>query len=299
MPRWLKWLVALLCLGVVAAAIYLPKLRQRIKQTAKIQQQSAEQARRELTQPVPVNPGDVRVKAKMFWASGNSDGTLTESVVELPLSNEPVLRSKQVLNTLLAGPVDIELRTLPPDATLLSFYLLPNGTAVADFSEALATAIPSGIQSEQMAVDSIARTLEANVPQVQRLKILIHGQEVETLAGHLDLTGTFQVNTKGASAGSASAGSAAAVSTSGATGSAAGNPPSSTSTPALSTTPAAAAPSAPQPSAPAPLPATAPGAGKPATGTDRPANPADKPAAPAQKTNAPAPSQTTPTKPGL
>jgi hypothetical protein len=31
---------------------------------------------------------------------------------------------------------------------------------------------------------------------VQRLKILIHGQEVETLAGHLDLTGPFVVNTK-------------------------------------------------------------------------------------------------------
>jgi hypothetical protein len=44
-------------------------------------------------------------------------------------------------------------------------------------------------------VNSITRTLEANVPQVQRLKILIHGQEVETLAGHLDLTGTFVVNT--------------------------------------------------------------------------------------------------------
>jgi hypothetical protein len=47
-----------------------------------------------------------------------------------------------------------------------------------------------------LAVDSIARTLEANVPKVQRLKILIHGQEVETLAGHLDLMGTFLVNTK-------------------------------------------------------------------------------------------------------
>ena len=73
---------------------------------------------------------------------------------------------------------------------------LPDGTAVADFSEALGTSIPSGIQSEQLAVDSIARTLEANVPQVQRFKILIHGQEVETLAGHFDLTQTFQVNTK-------------------------------------------------------------------------------------------------------
>jgi len=119
--------------------------------------------------------------------------------VELPLSNDPVLRSKQVLNTLLAGPVDAELRTLPPDALLLAFYLLPDGTAIADFSEALATSIPSGIVSEQLAVNSITRTLEANVPQVQRLKILIHGQEMETLAGHLDLTGTFVVSTRAAS----------------------------------------------------------------------------------------------------
>jgi spore germination protein GerM len=135
------------------------------------------------------------VKAKLFWASGADDGTVSQVIVELPLASDPVLRSKQVLNTLLAGPVDTELRTLPPDAALLAFYLLSDGTAIADFSEALGTSIPSGIESEQMAVDSITRTLEANVPQVRRLKILIHGQEVETLAGHLDLSQTFVVNT--------------------------------------------------------------------------------------------------------
>jgi hypothetical protein len=182
---------------VVVGAIYFPILRRRLREAAKLQQQTAEQARRELTQAVPVNPGEPRVKTKLFWASGNGDGALMDSTVELPLSNDPVLRSKQVLNTLLAGPVDADLRTLPPDAVLLAFYILPNGTAIADFSEALATATPSGIQSEQLAVDSIAKTLEANVPRVQRLKILIHGQEVETLAGHLDLTGTFLVNSKG------------------------------------------------------------------------------------------------------
>jgi hypothetical protein len=195
--RWIRWVVGVLCVAVIVGAIYFPILRRRLRLAAKLQQQTAEQARRELTQAVPINPGEPRVKAKLFWASGNSDGTLLDSTVELPLSSEAVLRSKQVLNTLLAGPVDADLRTLPPDAVLLAFYLLPDGTAIADFSEALATATPSGIQSEQMAVDSITRTLEANVPRVQRLKILIHGQEVETLAGHLDLTGTFLVNTKG------------------------------------------------------------------------------------------------------
>ncbi len=194
--RWIRWLVGVLSVAVLVGAIYFPILRRHLERTAKLQQQSAEQARRALTQPITVNPGEPLVKAKLFWASGNEDGTLKDATVELPLSSDPVLRAKQVLNTLLAGPVDMDLRTLPPDTVLLAFYLLPDGTAVADFSEALATETPSGIQSEQMAVDSITRTLEADVPKVERLKILIHGQEVETLAGHLDLTGTFLVDSK-------------------------------------------------------------------------------------------------------
>lgn len=194
--QWKVFTIAGLILAVVAAAIYFPMLQKRVKRSAKLQQQSEEQARRELAQSLAVNPSDPRVKAKLFWASDSDNSSLAPAAVELPLSSDPVLRAKQVINTLLAGPVEPELRTVPPDAVLLAFYLLPDGTGIADFSEALATSIPSGIASEQMAVDSITRTLEANVPQVQRLRILIHGQEVETLAGHLDLTGTFLVNTK-------------------------------------------------------------------------------------------------------
>ncbi|HKV63334.1 MAG TPA: GerMN domain-containing protein [Candidatus Acidoferrum sp.] len=200
-PRWKFLFAGGLVFILLVALIFVPILRRRMKRAAKLQQQSEEQARRELTQPITINPGDPRIKTELFWASDTIDATLVPVTVELPLASDPVLRSKQILNTLLAGPVDAELRTLPPDALLLAFYLLPDGTAIADFSEALATSVPSGIASEQLAVNSIARTLEANVPQVQRLKILIHGQEVETLAGHLDLTGTFVVNTRSQNGG--------------------------------------------------------------------------------------------------
>ena len=192
-PRWLLWSFMALATAVAAAALYFPTLRDHVKQAAKVTQQTEEQARRELTQPF-FGSSDPRTKAKLFWASHADDEELKPVTLDLPLSSEPVLRAKQVLNTLLAGPVDSELRTLPPEAALLEFYLLPDGTGIADFSEALATATPSGIASEQLAIESIARTLEANVPQVKRLKILIHGQEVETLAGHLDLTGTFALS---------------------------------------------------------------------------------------------------------
>jgi hypothetical protein len=194
--RWRYWMIAMLVLAVIIAAGYFSVLKRHLRQSAQVAPKSEEQVRRELTQPATASAGEPMGKAKLFWSSGAGDGSLMAVNVDLRLSMDPVLRSKQVLNTLLAGPVDAELRTLPPDAVLLAFYLLPDGTGVADFSEALATATPSGIESEQMAVDSITKTLEANVPQVRWLKILVHGQEVDTLAGHLDLTRTFLVNAR-------------------------------------------------------------------------------------------------------
>lgn len=203
--RWMYWVAGALFLAVVGAAIYFPALRNQVEKARLLTEKTAEQARRELLPVAPASSGEPKTKAKMYWGSGTDDGQLKPVLVELPLSNDPVARSKQVLNTLLAGPVDPEARTLPADAALLAFYLLPDGKAVADFSEAIGTSIPSGIQSEQLAVDSITRTLEANVPQIRELKILVHGQEVDTLAGHLDLTQTFQLKLSNAAGSDGSA----------------------------------------------------------------------------------------------
>src|SRR5260370_30949690 len=104
MRRWRWWFLAALLVAVVIAAIYLPILRRNIRQAAKLQQRSEEQARRELTQPTVLNPSDPKVKAKLFWASGADDGTLSAGSVGPPLSNDPVLRREQGLNKFLAGP---------------------------------------------------------------------------------------------------------------------------------------------------------------------------------------------------
>ena len=190
MSRAAKITVALLVMGVLLGAFYFQGLLDRVFRLAQ-PAQTEERARREVMQPPIATPSDKKVKAKIFWASADSPGALQPVEVEMALSEETVLRAKQVLNTLIAGPSSPQLRTLPTDATLLEFYLLEDGTAIADFSGELSTGTPSGILSEQRAVDSIARTLEANVPGLTRLKILIHGQEAETLAGHLDLSGYF------------------------------------------------------------------------------------------------------------
>lgn len=199
------WKVLLAVLGglVVLGALTLPAL---MRSVLRLQHSTAseERARREITQPPISTPSDAPQMAQLFWISPNTPTKLVASEVELPLSADRVQRAKQVIDALITRAPSEAERTLPADTELIEFYLLPDGTAVADFSEALSRQMPSGILSEQLAVDSIVRTLGANVRGVRRLKILIRGQQVDTLAGHLDLTGFFPVESSAAPASTSS-----------------------------------------------------------------------------------------------
>jgi hypothetical protein len=241
MSRNLKIFLVVLVVAVVIGLIGFDELRGRLERLAQ-SQKTEEQARSEVLAPPISTPTDVMVTAKIFWAAGPEK--LVPIDVQLPLSADQVQRAKQVLRELIANAPTPEQRTIPADVLLLDFYILPDGTGVADFSDGLASEIPSGILSEQLVVDSIARTIENNVSVLRRLKILIHGQEADTLAGHVDLTGFFDLNPPVPQS---------APSTSGAAAPPAQNPAASTTAPAtpqipvLSSTPSATrnAPSAP------------------------------------------------------
>jgi hypothetical protein len=193
MSRRFKIAVVIMGVAVIAGFFYLLYVRSRTRELARVQQ-AEEQAQRKLTQTPITTPTDVKVKAKLFWVSASNPASLDSVEIELPLSADPVQRTRQLVDALILMPPSAPQRTIPVDATLLAFYLLPDGTAIADFSDSLSTGTPSGILSEQLAVNSITQTLAASVPQILRLKILLHGQEVDTLAGHLDLTAFFPVN---------------------------------------------------------------------------------------------------------
>ena len=199
MPRRAKIAVVLLVLAVVAGLVYFRVLHQRVARLARTQA-TEEQERREVVAPPISTPTDVVASAQVFWLSATEPDRLAAVTVQLPLSADRVERAKQLIGALIANPPTPAQRTLPVGATLLSFYILPDGTAVADFSDALASEMPSGILSEWMAVNSIVQTLAANMPGITRLKILVHGQEAETLAGHIDISGFFDLRAQPATA---------------------------------------------------------------------------------------------------
>jgi hypothetical protein len=192
LSKGLKTTLIVLAAMVVMGLIALPGLRRAVRslQTAP---RTEEQARHEVMQEPVSTPTDVQAPAQMFWLSANSPASLEPKTIQLPLSADPVERSKQLLIALVARPPAPELRTLPEEATLLAFYIQPDRTAIADFSDELASNLPSGILSEELAVNSITQTLGANQTGIRQLRILIHGQEAETLAGHLGLYGLFSV----------------------------------------------------------------------------------------------------------
>jgi len=191
MSRNLKLALGILALAVLIGAVSFSKLHRRMARLGETQS-SESRARQEVLTPPITTPTDTVVQASIFWAAAPDQLAPVET--ELPLSADPVQRSRQLVQALIAGPPTPAQRTIPADGALLGFYILPDGTGVADFSDALASETPSGIMSEQMAVNSLARTLENNVATLRRLKILIHGQEVDTLAGNVDLTGFFDLH---------------------------------------------------------------------------------------------------------
>lgn len=200
MSKGLKTTIVILVAMVALGLVTLPGLRkavQRLRSTPRTE----EQARREVMQEPISTPTDVEVQAQMYWLSAASPTSLEPTAIQLPLSADPVERSKQLLNALIARAPGQEKRTLPAEASLLAFYIQPDGTAIADFSDEISSGMPSGILSEQLAVQSIAQTLGANVNGIRQLKILVHGQEAEALAGHVDLYGLFPVPSPAPAAG--------------------------------------------------------------------------------------------------
>lgn len=105
------------------------------------------------------------------------------------LTNELLDRIKQAVAALIAGPAQGSplLPVLPAGTPLLDVYLDGDGTLYLDLGQALVRNLLPGTTSELFAVMSLADTLVANFPEVKQVQILVEGEEVRTLSGHLDL----------------------------------------------------------------------------------------------------------------
>ena len=159
-------------------------------------------ARRIFFEPPPHS--DESAKARLNEAALQSDAGPNETaIVYFPSLNTRMLvaetrpikwapaeadRVRQVLLALAEGPSQRLGHPLAASTNVRAVFLTQEGTAYVDLSADLLSGIYPGIESESLAVYSIVNSITINVRSVKRVKILIQGQEVDTLEGHADLT---------------------------------------------------------------------------------------------------------------
>lgn len=93
----------------------------------------------------------------------------------------------EIVKELIAGPKDPGLiATIPADTQLLGVEVA-EGIATVDFSEELRSNHPGGSSGELMTLYSLVNSL-TEVTGIKQVQIQIHGADLDTLAGHVDLT---------------------------------------------------------------------------------------------------------------
>ncbi len=120
---------------------------------------------------------------------------MVEERREIAVPEDPGARAKRILEELADGPKDRGLvRTIPKDTTVRSVVFDDAGGAFVDFSRELVANHPGGSTGELLTIRSIVRTLSANFPEVESVRVLVEGKEIETIAGHIDASVPFLVD---------------------------------------------------------------------------------------------------------
>jgi spore germination protein GerM len=107
---------------------------------------------------------------------------------------DPAVYGRRIIQNLIKGPNGELMRTVPEDTGLRALYVTQDKTAFVDLTEKVRDNHPGGVQSENNTIYSIVNSLVLNIPQIDKVKILIGGSEADTLAGHIDLRFPFKAN---------------------------------------------------------------------------------------------------------
>lgn len=182
-PRNLQITGALVLLALIASAIYGIQLKRR-----------DERNRQQATAALPVSGEAQSAKFKAMIAY-DDDAVLVERELTASLPSESSARAKTMLRALFVEYMKSPSpHPLPPGSDVRTVYFANDGLCVIDLNAALADGHRSGMFVEQFTLFSILETLARNVPSARRFKVLVEGKERASLAGHADLSTTYDAD---------------------------------------------------------------------------------------------------------
>ena len=139
-------------------------------------------------EPQPAAPAsDVRrIQATLFYVS--DDGR------ELVPASRQVLygastreQARHVVEAAVEPPPDGARSPIPAGTAVRSVFLAADNTLFVDLGGAIVSGHPGGSLNEALTVYALVNAITVNLPDVSGVQILVEGQQVDTLAGHVDL----------------------------------------------------------------------------------------------------------------
>jgi len=183
-PRNLLITAAFLTACVFAMGFYVLHLKRQSEETS---------ARIQLQSLTPHTSGP-QEKVPVFIAY-DDEGVIREESDSVPVSNEPSERAREVLRAVLTRYLEKPSpHPLGAGSEVKDVYIVNRNLAVVDINSDFANQHRSGVLVESLTIASMIETLATNVPQITRVKIMVDGNERDTLSGHVDLMGTYNVS---------------------------------------------------------------------------------------------------------
>lgn len=123
----------------------------------------------------------------LYWVADTAKGLrLFREFTRVPVGEDAITTALETLFS--ATPRDADYRNLWPADSKVNSVRIDGDVAVVDLAPGK---LNVGAEAEARAIDQVVWTATAANPDIKQIKILINGREVESLAGHMDLTQPF------------------------------------------------------------------------------------------------------------
>jgi len=191
--RFQRILFGAMLIAAVVMAIVLLRMRERAHDRL---MRAAE------SQPLSPPSTAAPVERITLLVANDLDGSLIPVERSFPMPKDPNARARVLMQKLLeeyAAPQSTH--PIANASGVDEVFLMPvqqekdsntsGEMAVVNLNGAFAQAQPSGIEPETLTLLSMISTLHTNLPQITQVRFLVDGQQVDTLAGHADLTRVY------------------------------------------------------------------------------------------------------------
>ncbi|MEW6183192.1 MAG: GerMN domain-containing protein [Bacillota bacterium] len=137
------------------------------------------------TPEISAEPKETKERVTLYFGDNQAMYLIPETR-EVAKGNQTI--EEIIVDQLIEGPRNSELTGTIPDSTKLISVQVVDRVAYVNFSKELQTKHWGGSAGETMTIYSVANSL-AKIEGIDKVQFLIEGKKLESLAGHIDLTG--------------------------------------------------------------------------------------------------------------